>query len=122
VLLPGASYALRGPQAPGPMLWEAGCVVALATDCNPGTSYIESMGLVVSLAVVEMGLTVDQALWAATRGGALALGLDDHGVLRPGSVGDLVVLDAPTPDHVPYRPATNLAWATVVGGRVAHRV
>jgi imidazolonepropionase len=122
VLVPGASYSLRLPQAPGPMLWEAGCVVALATDCNPGTSFLEGMGLAISLAVVQMGLSVDQAVWAATRGGALALGLDDHGVLRPGAVGDMVVLDAPSPAHIPYRPATNLAWATVVGGRPAHRV
>jgi imidazolonepropionase len=118
VLVPGASYTLRSPQAPGPMLIEHGVTVALATDCNPGTSYFESMGLVISLAVVQMGLTVDQALFAATRGGALALGLDNHGVVTPGAVGDLVVLDAPTPAHIPYRPGTNLVWKTVKGGAV----
>jgi imidazolonepropionase len=122
VLVPGASYTLRAPQAPGPMLWDAGCVVAIATDCNPGTSFLESMGLAVSLAVVQMGLTVDQAVWAATRGGALSLGLDDHGRIGPGAVGDLVVLDAPNPDHIPYRPATNLAWATVTKGAVVNRM
>ncbi len=118
VLVPGASYTLRSKQAPGPMLMEHGVTVALATDCNPGTSYLESMGLVVSLAVVQMGLTVDQALFAATRGGALSLGLDDHGLIVPGSVGDLVILDAPAPAHIPYRPATNLVWKTVKGGTV----
>ena len=118
VLVPGASYTLRSPQAPGPMLIEHGVTVALATDCNPGTSYFESMGPVISLAVVQMGLTVDQALLAATRGGALSLGLDDHGVITPGAVGDLVVLDAPTPAHIPYRPGTNLVWKTVKGGAV----
>jgi imidazolonepropionase len=118
VLVPGASYTLRSRQAPGPMLIEHGVTVALATDCNPGTSYFESMGLVISLAVVQMGLTVDQALFAATRGGALSLGMADHGIIAPGAVGDLVVLDAPSPAHIPYRPATNLVWKTVKSGRV----
>ena len=118
VLVPGASYNLRSPQAPGPMLWDAGCTVALATDCNPGTSYFESMALVISLAVVQMGLTAEQAIWSATRGGALSLGLDDRGLIEIGSVGDLVVLDAPTPNHIPYRPATNLVWKTVKSGQV----
>jgi imidazolonepropionase len=65
-----------------------------------------------------MGLTTEQAIQAATRGGALALGLDDHGVIAPGSAGDLVVLDAPSPAHIPYRPATNLIWKTVKDGVV----
>lgn len=121
VLVPGASYSLRGPQAPGPMLWNAGCNVALATDCNPGTSYFETMGLVISLAVVQMGLTVDQAVWAATKGGALSLGLDDRGSLEPGTKADLVVLDAPSPAHIPYRPASNLVTMTIQGGKVVHR-
>ena len=116
VLVPGASYTLRSPQAPGPMLWDAGCTVALATDCNPGTSYFEGMGPIISLAVVEMGLTVEQAIWAATRGGALSLGLDDHGLVQPEAVGDLVILDAPSPAHIPYRPATNLVWKTITSG------
>jgi imidazolonepropionase len=116
VLVPGASYSLRSGQAPGPMLLDNGVTVALATDCNPGTSYLESMGLVVSLAVVEMGLTVEQAVFAATRGGALALGLDDRGIVAPGSSGDLIVLDAPSPAHVAYRPASNLTWKTVRQG------
>ena len=116
VLVPGASYTLRSPQAPGPMLWDAGCTVALATDCNPGTSYFEGMGPIISLAVVEMGLTVEQAIWAATRGGALSLGLDDRGLVQPGAVGDLVILDAPSPAHIPYRPATNLVWKTITSG------
>ena len=122
VLVPGASYTLRSPQAPGPMLCDAGCTVALATDCNPGTSYFESMAPVISLAVVQMGLTVDQAIHAATRGGALSLGLEDRGALAPGFKGDLVVLDAPDPAHIPYRPASNLTWATVQAGRVVAHV
>lgn len=108
VLVPGASFSLRAAQAPGPMIWDAGCTVALATDCNPGTSYFESMAPIVGLAVIQMGLRPDQAIWAATRGGALALGLDDRGIIEEGAPGDLVILDAPGPDHIPYRPATNL--------------
>ncbi len=118
VLVPGASYTMRSPQAPGPMLIESGVSVALATDCNPGTSYFESMGPVISLAVVDMGLTSEQAVRAATRGGAEALGLEGHGWLGPGSAGDLVVLDAPSPAHIAYRPATNLVWKTVKAGEV----
>lgn len=122
VLTPGASYMLRTPQAPGPMLWEAGCTVAIATDCNPGTSYFEGMPLVISLAVVQMGLTVDQAIWAATRGGALALGMDDHGLVKSGSPGDLVVIDAPSPAHLAYRPAASLVHSSIGAGFVLHSV
>jgi len=118
VLTPGASYSLRKPQAPGPMLLDRGVTVALATDCNPGTSYFESMGLVISLACVLMGLTVEQAVFAATRGGAISLGLDDHGLIVSGAVGDLVILDAPAESHLAYRPATNLAWKTIRAGVV----
>lgn len=117
-LVPGASFQLRGPQAPGPMLWEAGVTVALATDCNPGTSYIESMPFVVALAVTQMGLTVEQAVWAATRGGALSLGMDDRGRLAPGDRADLIVLDAPSVTHLAYRPATPLVSMVVTGGRI----
>lgn len=121
VLVPGASYSLRSPQAPGTMLWDAGCTVALASDCNPGTSYVESMGFVISLAVVQMGLTVDQAIWAATRGGALSLGLEDRGVISPGMRADLTILDAPSPAHIPYRPATNHIWGVIQDGDWSHR-
>jgi imidazolonepropionase len=108
VLVPGASYTLRSGQAPGPMLIDAGCAIALATDCNPGTSYFESMAPILSLAVVDMGLTVDQAIAAATIGGARSLGYDDRGFIGTGAVGDLVVLDAPTAAHLAYRPGADL--------------
>jgi imidazolonepropionase len=117
VLVPGASYTLRSARAPGPMLQEAGCTVALATDCNPGTSYFEGMGPIISLGVVEMGLTADQAIWAATRGGALSLGLEDRGLIETGAQADLLVLDAPSPTHIPYRPATNLVSRVFSSGR-----
>ncbi|MGA8038646.1 MAG: imidazolonepropionase [Acidimicrobiia bacterium] len=117
-LVPGASYTLGQPQAPARMLLDHGVELALATDCNPGTSYFETMGLVISLAVVQMGLTVSEAIYAATRGGALSLGLDDRGLITPGAVADLVILDAPNPTHIAYRPASNLIWKTLKGGVV----
>jgi imidazolonepropionase len=118
VLVPGASYTLRSAQAPGPLLLEAGCNIALATDCNPGTSYFEAMSPIISLAVVQMGLTVAQAIHAATRGGASSLGLDDRGIIAAGARADLIILDAPTVAHIPYRPATNLVGTVISGGVV----
>ncbi len=118
VLLPAASFSMRSPQAPGRMLWDAGVTVALATDCNPGTSYVESMPLVVAIACLEMGLTPEEALWSATRGGALSLGLPGRGWLGEGSAGDLVVLDAPSFLHIPYRPGTALVSKVVKGGEM----
>jgi imidazolonepropionase len=117
VLVPGASYTLRSQQAPGPMLASAGCEIALATDCNPGTSYFESMGPIISLAVVQMGLTVDQAIRASTLGGARSLGYDDRGFIAPGGVADLIVLDAPTSAHIAYRPGANLVQKTIKAGQ-----
>ncbi len=118
VLTPGASYSLRADQAPGPMLAEAGCTIALATDCNPGTSYFESMGPIISLATVQMGLTVEQAIAATTEGGARSLGFEDRGWLGIGAVGDLAVLDAPSATHLAYRPASALVSTTIKSGRV----
>lgn len=118
VLLPGASFSLRSPQAPGRMLWDSGVTVALATDCNPGSSYVESMPMVVALACLEMGLMPDEALWGATRGGALALGMTDRGWLGAGSIGDLVLLDAPSHLHLAYRPGTDLVRTVVKSGVV----
>jgi imidazolonepropionase len=116
VLVPGASYTLRSPQAPAPMLIDAGCTVALATDCNPGTSYFESMIPMLSLGVVEMGLTVDQALAAATIGGARSLGIHDRGAITPGNAADLIVVDAPSASHLVYRPGADLVRQTIKDG------
>lgn len=121
VLLPATTFSLRTHHyAPGPTLWEAGVTVALATDCNPGTSYTESMPFVVALACLEVGLTPEQAVWAATRGGALALELTDRGQVVAGARADLVVLDAPTYLHLAYRPGSDLVAEVIVGG--THRV
>jgi len=110
-LLPGVEFSTRSPYPDGGALIAAGAVVALATDCNPGTSFTSSMPFVMALAVREMGFTPAQALWAATAGGALALRRTDVGRLAPGSLADLTVLEAPTHRHLAYRPGVPLARA-----------
>ncbi|MEU7853707.1 amidohydrolase family protein [Nonomuraea sp. NPDC049141] len=89
---------------------------ALATDCNPGSSYTSSMAFCVALAVREMGMTPLEAVRAATRGGARALRRTDVGWLRPGARADLVVLDAPSYVHLAYRPGVPLVHQVFLGG------
>jgi imidazolonepropionase len=103
-LLPGADFATRSPYPDARALLDAGVTVALATDCNPGSSYVTSMPLCISLGVREMRMTPAEALHAATAGGAAALRRDDVGRLSPGAAADLVVLDAPNHLHLAYRP------------------
>ena len=112
-LLPGAEFSAGSTHAPARRLLDAGATVALSTDCNPGTSYVTSMALVIALAVREMGLTCDEALWAATRGGARALRLDDVGHLGVGARADFLVLDAPRAAHLAYRPGADLVTTHV---------
>ncbi|MFC7548043.1 imidazolonepropionase [Plantactinospora sp. GCM10030261] len=107
-LLPGAEFSTRSPYPDARRLLDAGVTVALATDCNPGSSYTSSMPFCVALAVREMGMTPAEAVWAATAGGARALRRDDVGVLRPGVRADLTILDAPTHLHLAYRPGVPL--------------
>jgi imidazolonepropionase len=113
VLLPGAALVLGGPPPPGRRLLAAGATVAVATDCNPGTCYSESMPLMVSLAVAGAGLTPAQALLAATAGGAAALRLRDRGMLRAGLRCDAVILHSPHWIDVAYHLGANPA-ATVI--------
>ena len=108
-LVPAAEFCTRSPYADARQLLDAGVTVALATDCNPGTSFVTSMPFVIALAVRELGMTADEALYAATRGGATALRRDDVGRLCVGLPADLVVLDAPTASHLAYRPGTSIA-------------
>jgi len=117
-LVPGAEFSTRSPYAPARSLLDAGVTVALATDCNPGTSYTTSMPFVIALAVRELHLSPAEALWAATAGGAASLQRNDVGRLRPGARADLVVLDAPHPAHLAYRPGVPLAWLVVKDGKV----
>jgi imidazolonepropionase len=121
VLLPAVSLSMRTPQPPARMLWDAGVTVALATDCNPGTSYVESMPLVIALGCLEAGLTPEEAVWAATAGGAAALGMPDRGAVSEGARGDLVVLDADSHVDLVYRPGGVGTAAVVKNGRVVVR-
>ncbi|HEY6737705.1 MAG TPA: imidazolonepropionase, partial [Actinopolymorphaceae bacterium] len=115
-LLPGAEFSTRSPYPDARRLLDAGVTVALATDCNPGTSYTSSMPFCIALAVRELAMTPAEALWAATAGGASALDRDDVGVLRPGARADAVLLDAPDYIHLAYRPGVPLASAPLSWG------
>jgi imidazolonepropionase len=108
-LLPGVEFSTRSPYPDAQALLDAGVRVALASDCNPGSSYTSSMPLCVALAVREMGMTPAEALTSATLGGAAALDRDDVGHLRVGARADLVALDAPSYLHLAYRPGVPLA-------------
>lgn len=110
-LLPGVEFSTRSPYPDARRLLDAGVVVALATDCNPGTCFSTSMPLMIALAVREMGMTIAEAVRAATLGGAHALRRDDIGHLSVGARADLAVLDAPTHRHLAYRPGVPIARA-----------
>jgi imidazolonepropionase len=118
VLLPGASMVLDGPPPPGRRLLEAGVTIALATDCNPGTCWCESMPLMVSLGVATAGLTPAEALMAATAGGAAALGLTDRGRLLSGLRCDALVLETPTWLDVGYHLGANPVAQVIATGRL----
>ena len=116
-LLPTAELCTRSPFPDARKLIDAGVTVALASDCNPGSSYTSSMPLVIALAVINMGMTCDEALWSATAGGAQALHRSDVGNLRVGSRADMVVLDAASHLHLAYRPGVQLVRAVIRGGK-----
>ncbi|RDV43892.1 imidazolonepropionase [Leifsonia sp. ku-ls] len=111
-LLPGVEFSTRHPYPSGRRLLDAGVTIALASDCNPGSSFTSSMPFCIALAVREMGLTPTEALRAATLGGAAALRRDDVGHLRPGARADLAILDAPSHLHLAYRPGVPLVTRT----------
>jgi imidazolonepropionase len=115
-LLPGAEFSTRSPYPNARGLLDAGVTVALATDCNPGSSYTTSMSLCMALAVREMHMTPDEALWSATAGGAAALRRSDIGHLGLGARADLAILRAPSHVHVAYRPGVDLIDRVLVDG------
>ena len=120
-LLPAADFSTRQPYPPARRLLDAGATVALASNCNPGSSNTTSMPFVIALAVRELAMTAEEAVWAATAGGAAALRRDDVGRLTPGARADLVVLDAPSYTHLPYRPGVPLVAGVLEGGELTWR-
>jgi len=114
--LPATDFSTRQPYPDARRVLDAGATVALATNCNPGSSYTTSMSFCLALAVRDLQMTMDEALQAATVGGARALRRDDIGRLVPGFRADLMVLDAPSYTHLVYRPGVPLIRTVVEGG------
>ncbi|KQV18317.1 MULTISPECIES: imidazolonepropionase [unclassified Kitasatospora] len=115
-LLPGAEFSTRAKYPDARRLLDAGVTVALSTDCNPGSSFTSSMAFCIAVAVREMGMTPDEAVYAATAGGARALRRTDVGLVAPGARADLLLLDAPSAVHLAYRPGVPLTAAVWQGG------
>lgn len=111
-LLPGAEFSTRANYPDARKLWDAGAKVALATDCNPGSSYTTSMPFCIAVAVRDMHFTVEQAIWSATKGGAKALRRRDIGAIKVGMRADLIELNAPSALHLAYRPGVSLISKT----------
>jgi imidazolonepropionase len=121
-LLPGAEFSTRSPYPDARRMIDAGVIVALATDCNPGSSFTTSLPFCIAIAVRDMGMTPDEALWSSTAGGARALRRDDVGRISPGARADLVSLNAPSHIHLAYRPGVDLidrVWRTPIAPRVS---
>jgi imidazolonepropionase len=118
--LPATDFSTRQPYPDARPVLDAGATVAIATNCNPGSSYTTSMAFCIALAVRDLRMTAEEALAAATLGGARALRRDDVGHLAPGARADAAILDAPSYTHLVYRPGVPLVMATILGG-VAHR-
>ena len=117
--LPACDLSTRMPFAPGRELIDAGVQIALASNCNPGTSYTSSMAFCVTTAVLQMHLSIEEAIVAATYGGALALGVQDQvGTLEVGKRADIQLLNAPSVAHLAYRPGMNLSGPVFRAGKL----
>jgi imidazolonepropionase len=116
--LPATDFSTRQPYPNARRVIDAGATVALATNCNPGSSYTTSMSFCIALAVRDLQMTIEEAIRAATVGGGAALRRPDLGRLAPGSRADLVILDAPSYTHLVYRPGVPLIHRTLSGGVV----
>jgi imidazolonepropionase len=111
--LPATDFSTRQPYPDARRAIDAGVTVAIATNCNPGSSYTTSMAFCIALAVRDLRMTAQEAVRAATLGGAQALRRTDVGRLSPGARADAVILDAPSYTHLVYRPGVPLIWRTL---------
>jgi imidazolonepropionase len=117
-LLPGCAFSLSTPYPAARRFYDHDLRVALATDFNPGTSYCENMQMMLALAVSAMGMTLDEAITAATLGGAWALGMrDEVGSLAPGKRCDLIILTGPDERELAYHFGVNLVSRTFIGAQ-----
>lgn len=111
--LPATDFSTRQPYPDARRVIDAGASVAIASNCNPGSSYTTSLPFCIAIAVRDMGMTIEEAIAAVTVGGAAALRRGDLGRLTPGSVGHAVVIDAPSYHHLAYRPGVQLVERVV---------
>jgi Imidazolonepropionase and related amidohydrolases len=120
-LLPGAEFSTRASYPDARKLFDAGVTVALATDCNPGSSFTTSMAFCMAVAIRDMGFSSERALWSATLGGAKALRRKDVGGVSVGMNADLVLLSAPSFRHLGYRPGVDQIQRVVKDGKVIYQ-
>ena len=111
--LPATDFSTRQPYPDARRAIDAGVKVAIASNCNPGSSYTTSVSFCIAMAVRDMGMTIDEAIAAVTVGGATALGRIDVGRLTTGGPAPITVLDAPSRHHLAYRPGVPLIWRTL---------
>jgi imidazolonepropionase len=117
--LPATDFSTRQPYPEARRLLDAGGIAALASNCNPGSSYTTSMSFCIALAVRDMHMTIEEAIWSATAGGAAALRRDDIGTISPGARGDLIILESTNPIDFVYRPGVPMIALTLIGGSTA---
>jgi imidazolonepropionase len=120
-LLPGAEFSTRAKYPDAKKLFGAGVTVALATDCNPGSSYTTSMSFCIAVAIRDMGFSPEQAIWSATLGGAKALRRTDVGALSIGMSADLSILSAPSFRHLGYRPGVDQISQVLKSGKTIYK-
>jgi imidazolonepropionase len=107
-LLPAAEFSTRANYSDARRLFEAGVMVALASDCNPGSAYTTNMPFVIAIAVRDLFFSPEQAIWSATKGGAMALRRRDIGHLGISALANFSILCTPSYIHLPYRPGVPL--------------